>query len=302
MATLGIAPHNLTKEGSDLLKAGRYRFDSVVVINPHRTWAALEYDKNGYLSPKIYHDGEDISNLDMLVVRGSREYGAAISVMSRVLALCGCYVVDPPTRYSVGYSSKITTSIRRYEQGVGSETYYAFYREGAHDMVTHLRKSKRLPIIIKPVDGKRSRGRKVMKTAKKTRPEIEAFFDNRKGEDMPFYVQPFEEIAHEYRVLMVNGRAIAVAEKIKKNRMARGSRLVVPEVDKNVVVATAACETSCSDEGIVGVDVAVHKNGCVVIIEENRAPMWRRLNRITDFDVASRILDCCLSELELKHS
>lgn len=291
---IGLAPHKLTSEGRALREAWLSLLHEVTNIDPHKTWAALEYNSDGETEPKIYHDGTDISDLDILLVRRSHGYGAAIGVMSRALELCGCSVVDPSTRYSVGYSSKITTSLRRYKHLVGSETYYAFYLDGAHDMITHLRRSKRLPAIVKPVDGKRSRGRRVVKTAKRLRPIAEEFFANRKSKDVPFYVQPFEDIVNEYRVLMVNGYIISTIEKIKKSRTAVGSRFVQPKKSDDLIYIETTCKLHCANDGIVGIDVAKTSDGRVIIIEENRAPGWRRFQDVIGFDVAEAIVDALI--------
>lgn len=305
MTTLAIAPHTLTKEGRDLERAGKALYDRVLLIDPHKTWTALEYDNGNDIAsmvglwvphPLIFHNGEDITNIDALIVRGSRKYGGALSVLSRALDLAGCYVADPPKRFSAGYVSKVKTSISRYEMGVGSETYYAFYHDGANEMITRIRKANKLPVIVKPVDGKKSRGRVVVKTAKRLRKIAKEFFDNRKSESIPFYVQPFEIILNEYRVLLMDGKVVATVEKIKNSATARGSAFVVPRDAKD---ANIFARTYCSSVGVVGADVARTDHG-FILIEENRAPQWRRLQEVTGIDIANEIVKRTLAKKSSK--
>jgi len=296
MTTMAIAPHNLTKEGRDLERAGKDKYDSVVLINPHKTWIGLEYDKefgvgfDGQLVPKpvVFDDGEGITNIDAFVVRGSSKYGGALSALSSIFFMTGCSTLDPPSRFSAGYSSKLKTTIRRYSLGIGSETYISYYLDGANEMITRIRKTGRLPVIVKPIDGKRSRGRIVVKTAKRLRKIAKEFFESRTNEKIPFYVQPFENILNEYRVLLVDGEVIAVVEKIKSVATATGSSFVVPQNDIKDVKSFA--HGYCSMIGVVGADIAITDNG-FIMIEENRAPQWRRLQEITGIDIAAKIVD-----------
>lgn len=294
MTTLAIAPHKLTREGRDLERAGKALYDRVILIDPHKTWFALEYEKDIvpfddlYVSkPVAFHNGEDITNIDTLVVRGSGEYGGALSVLSSVLFLTNCLVADPSSRFSAGYSSKLKTTIRRYTLGVSSETYLSYYLDGANEMISRIKNNGKLPVIVKPVDGKRSRGRVVVKTAKRLREIAKEFFDNRKSEKIPFYVQPFENILHEYRVMITDGQIIAIAEKIKNSATATGSAFVVPKHDIKEVSSFA--RGYCSTIGTVGADIAETDRGFIVI-EENRAPQWRRLQEITGIDIADAII------------
>lgn len=280
---LGISPDNLTKEGRALQRAGLDRFDEVVIIDPHKTGVAFMRD-----GIRVFHGGEDISDLYALIVRRTYGAGAASGILSRALSMCGCKTVDPHTRYSVGYSSKITTSITRFANGVGSEVFYAFDFQSANNIIDLAKAGKRKPFIVKPVDGSHSRGKIVIKTVKRLREIADEFFSQRRNSDYPFFFQPFEDIHREFRVILVDGYPITVIEKIKNSHTARGSAFVVPHDAREVEKFAAE---SCSDEGIVGADIAILADGRKIVIEENRAPGFDRVARVTGVDIASSIID-----------
>lgn len=292
---LGLSPDKLTNEGRDLQNAGLSRFDEVILIDPKKTWAALEY-KDGKLAPKIFHNGKDISDLAVLIVRRSGGMGASTGVMARVLQLCGCDITDPPSRYSVGFSSKITTSISRYAFGIGSETFYAFYREGAHEMVDYIKRQKKFPVVVKPVRGLKSRGRRTVRTRKRLHKIVDNFFDKRTNDDMPFYVQVREDIIQEYRVLLCHTIPIATIKKVKQIDNSIGSQFETCSAEESDPVEKF-CALNCSQEGIVGADVAKVARG-FVLIEENRTPGWNRMQRVVNFDIAQAIYRVILGAFE----
>jgi glutathione synthase/RimK-type ligase-like ATP-grasp enzyme len=159
-----------------------------------------------------------------------------------------------------------------------------------------MRRTNRKPMIIKPVDGKRSQGRFVCNTAKRARKIMVQWFEKRTNPDTPFYIQPFDPIAREFRVMLVNGAIIATIEKVKRNRQARGSAFVVPERDDDIVELELFCLSNCSHSGVVGADVAILENGRTIMIEENRAPGWKRFQQALGFNVAEKIYEILLDD------
>jgi len=284
MSKLGIAPSSLTEEGRDLLQSGQRMFDEVVVINPHNMWVAFENN-----TARVFSGQDDVSDLDVLIVRRTQNMGAAISVLVRALEFNGCNVVDPISRYSVGFASKLKTSIRRWRDGCGPDSYFAFSATAARDMITHMRQNGSYPAIIKPINGRGSDGKIIVNTAKATRPISTQFFADRDGDDMPLFMQKFEDITHEYRVVVVNGTVIAAVLKNKTSNRSTGSEFTrLP--DRAVDIVGQRTSAVCNPEGIFGIDVGFTSDRRIIIIEENRAPEWRRLQEVSGVNIADAIL------------
>jgi glutathione synthase/RimK-type ligase-like ATP-grasp enzyme len=286
MSKFGIAPGRPTKEGRELIAAARSHYDQVITINPHNIWATFENGGNSV----VFHGKENISDLDTLVVRRTSGHGAALSVLVRALDRNGCNVVDPVTRYSVGFASKLKTAIRRVDEGSGPNSYFAFSNPCAQDMLTHVRRAGIFPMIIKPIDGKRSAGKIIVNTAKTSRSIVSKFFADRESADMPLFMQKFENIVREYRIMLVDGAAITGVEKNKKNNRTTGSQFIPIQNEPDTLAVLRGCREFCSDKGIVGVDIGLCSDGRIVVIEENRAPGWDRLD-VAGVNVANAIIE-----------
>ena len=109
-------------------------------------------------------------------------------------------------------------------------------------------------------------------------------------------MQKFEDITHEYRVILVNGTVIAVVRKDKRRPRSTGSNFVVPTARETRVVGQVASqycvdEDGESIEGVIGVDLALTRDQRVVVIEENRAPQWRRVQEVLGINIANRIFE-----------
>lgn len=293
MTTLAIAPTKLTKEGNDIFNAALGRFDRVIIIDPHSIWCWMDRSTNRAI---VYHKNKDISDIDSLVVRGSHKEGAALCLLSAALEINDCYVVDPPSRFSVGYSSKIKTTISRFMAGTGASSGFAFDRDGAHAMLSTLLKMKEYPIIIKPVDGKRSRGITVVKTSKRAKKIADEFFVSRQSEEHPFFIQKFLNVAAEYRVLVLDGTPLLCIRKEKSRPTAIGSNFVVAEDQQAIDVSNFAAN-NVNDRGVYGIDAGVTDTGAYVIFDANRAPQWRRLQEATGVGVGRKIVDKILEQI-----
>ncbi|HST58529.1 MAG TPA: ATP-grasp domain-containing protein [Longimicrobium sp.] len=292
ICTTGRRVDELNYEQRRLYEEGRARYDDVWLIDPRDAVCSFV---RGAAKPAIVHRGEDISALTTLIVRSTGGREAATAVLVRALKLCGCDVFDPVDRFAVGRASKLLTTISRFQSGAGTSTYVAFSRSGATDLLDRLQADGRFPLLLKPAFGKQGRGIHVVADHAAGMRRLEEHFGRQEHAEEPFLLQDRIVFRSEYRVLVVDGEALGVVEKVAlpgevAANAARGATFVA--VDAPEIVA--ATLPNVSGEGILGVDVAVDTEGRVHVIEANRAPEWQAFEAATGLNVARLIIDRAL--------
>lgn len=295
ICTTGRHPDELNYEQRRLYDEGCARYDAVRLIDPRDVTYAFV---RGEQKPEIVHRGEDITALTTLIVRSTAGREAATAVLVRALRLCGCDIFDPVERFAVGRASKLLTTITRFQAGAGTSTYVSFSRDGATALLRRLADGGRLPLILKPASGRKGRGIHLIEELAGGLRLLDDHFGYQEHADEPFFLQDYVEIRNEYRILVVDGAALGVVEKVRAPgslaaNAARGARFVAVEVPAVVAAALAWV----SGEGILGVDVAVDADGEVHVIEANRAPEWEEFERATGLNVARLLIDRALRRL-----
>lgn len=301
MRSLGICTKRRYVEGLNHEKRGLYdearaRYDRVLLIDPADV--AFSFVR-GEAKPRLMHRGEDISTLSTLIARSTGDRESATALLVRALKLCGCDVLDPVERFPVGRASKLLTTLTRFRSGAGTSTYAAFGREAAEELLRALAAEGKLPLVVKPAAGKKGRGVHVAGDVEEGMRLLDEHFGFAEHADEPFFLQDRIAFVKEYRILVMDGEALGVVEKIGAPggvaaNAARGARFVAADAPRLV----AAVLPSVSGEGIVGVDAAVDAAGEVHVIEANRAPEWEAFERATGLDVARLVIDRALRRLE----
>lgn len=295
MNTLGICttrrhPDELNYETRRLYDEASRRYDSVRLIDPR---AVVHAFVRGEARPRIDHRGEDISALTTLVVRSTTGREAATAMLARALKLCGCDVLDPVERFAIGKASKLLTTIERFRTGAGTSTYVTFGREGGVRLLDTLaRQQQNFALVIKPAHGRKGRGVYLIEDlASGLRHLDEHFGPDEYGED-PFFLQDRVVFTKEYRILVVDGEALGIVEKIGApgvfaTNAALGARFVAAAAPGVIEAALP----SVSKEGILGVDVGLDAAGEVHVIEANRAPEWSAFEAATGLNVARLVVE-----------
>lgn len=300
MRSLGICtsrrhPDELNYETRRLYEEALTRYEAVHLIDPRAVTYAFV---RGETRPGIVHRGEDISTLTTLIVRSTGGREAATAVLVRALKLCGCDVFDPVERFALGKASKLLTTLTRFQSGAGTSTYVCFSRGGAATLLRRLGAEGRLPLLLKPAAGKKGRGIHVVEDVDGGMRLLEEHFEFQEHTDEPFFLQDLVEFRKEYRILVVDGAALGVAEKIRQPgalaaNAAQGAWFVAADAPEVVRAALP----HVSGEGILGVDVAVDAAGEVHVIEANRAPEWEAFERATGLNVARLLIDRAIRRL-----
>lgn len=279
---------NLEKE--QLYVEAKKHYDEVLLIDTRFVtyWFVRGSDK-----PIVIHKGMDISNLNGLHIRSTNGREVSTSILAHSMVACGCDIFDPADRFSIVFASKLLTSLSRFNKRVGSNTFITFNLSDSHSMLEKLWEENYFPLISKPITGKQGQGIKKLTDIKEAITASEIFFKERSDDDdIPLLIQSFENFVSEYRVLVIDGKSLGIVQKINSSEdqatrdSIRGRRFV--EVAKNDVEDFVV--SNVSNQGIVGVDVAIDDKGGYHIIEVNRAPMWRSFQKATNINVAEKII------------
>lgn len=293
MKTLGICTtrrhvDELNYETRRLHDEASRRYDSVRLIDPR---AVVHSFVRGEARPSIQHGGEDISALTTLIVRSTAGREAATAMLVRALKLCGCDVFDPVERFAIGKASKLLTTIERFRTGAGTSTYVSFSRVGGVRLLESLAEQRKLPLVVKPAHGRKGRGVYLIGDLASGLRHLDEHFGPDEYAEDPFFLQDRVVFTKEFRILVVDGEALGIVEKIgAPGVIAANAALGAHFVAADAPEVIKAALPSVSKEGILGVDVGLDAAGEVHVIEANRAPEWSAFESATGLDVARLIV------------
>lgn len=279
---------DLNGEKKALYDAALQHFERVMLIDPQEV---LYFFERGTARPRVLYQGQDIANLNVLMIRSTGGREASSAMLAHTLAFCGCDTVDPLERFSVGFASKLLTTIGRFERGVGSNSYIAFGGRNAAALLQHLNISPEQPILYKPAAGRRGEGVLAFTDLDTALDFVHQADPDTLESEMPFLFQTLERFVAEYRVMVMNGDVLGMVQKIRAEgtvaaNAAQGGTFVAADTPE---VANFVRE-HVSHQGLIGVDVAIDEEGAHHIIETNRAPMWGAFEAATGVRVAEEVV------------
>ena len=280
-------------EARRLLAAGRKIYGNAIAINP--SLASVELPRGEHL-PRIFHEGKLLPEIHSLAVRSTSRLRGLPAIL-RCLAAHGCDILDPKSRTGSKGGSKLTTSVTRFEKGVGSSTWLAFGLEAALDLAERLSNSDSFPLLGKPEKGHGGKGVTRIDDCEELVRYVKNLYS--KNSATTLLLQPFESFENEFRVVTFFGKTIGIARKIpvegKIAANAAQGGTFVPADRPDVVDYT---EANASKVGILGVDVGETTDGELRIIEANRAPKWEEFDRALQIDTALEIVKLARKRLD----
>jgi RimK family alpha-L-glutamate ligase len=106
------------------------------------------------------------------------------------------------------------------------------------------------------------------------------------------YLQQFIRNCADYRVLVVNGVAVAQMRRHGVdwiNNVARGGRpeVIVLDAELRELAEAAACAIAIN---YCGVDILRDEDGRAMVLEVNGIPAWRGLQSVTEFNIAEALV------------
>jgi RimK-like ATP-grasp domain len=279
---------SLNYEKRTLVEEAKKFFDIVVLINTRRvTYQFIR----GQPKPILFHDNQYISDLCSLHVRSTVHRETSTSLLVHALNLCGCDIFDPIDRFSVGYASKLLSTVERFQQGVGSNSFFAFECESSLYLLEEVHKKNLFPLIAKPIAGQQGKGLQVLPDLDLANSYACNFFRSRNNQDEPLFLQTYESFVEEYRVLIVDGEVLGMVRKIPKEGIlaanaAQGAKFIKANNFDLINFLLPRIKT----KGVLGIDVAVNLSGDFHILEMNWAPSWRVFEEVTDINVSQFIV------------
>jgi len=280
---------SLNYEKYALLEEAKKLYDTVILIDTRQvTYKFLRDQKK----PVILYAGQDISDLSSLHIRTTANRETSTCLLAHALTLCGCDIFDPIDRFSVGYSSKLLSTLKRFKQGVGTSSFFSFNYENTLSLLQELHRKNFFPLIVKPIAGKQGKDIQVLQDLDLAKTHANIFFNQlRSNEDEPLFIQTYEPFVEEYRVLIIDGVVLGVVKKIPNEGVvvanaAQGATFVEVENPDLVKFLLPYVHT----KGVLGVDVGVGLSGDFHIIETNWAPCWHSFESATKINVAKVIL------------
>lgn len=285
-------------ETARFIAAARDEYGEVELINPNLVAVELT---NGRSSPRIYHDGAELPFIDTLMIRGTKGIGPGIDGLVRALRAQGCDVLDDADSFDEDGGSKLGSSFERFEGCVGSDTYLAFGRRAATDLVERLILEGKLPLLGKPIAGRKGRGVIALHTAEAALSYVNALYDE--APTTTTLLQRLERFVAEYRVMLFFGDCLGIAKKIPATdevaaNHARGGTFI----PSDRVDVEAFARKAVDPASILGVDVGETELGELVVIESNRAPQFLAFDAALGCDTARRIVQLARERLSTRRS
>lgn len=287
---------SLNYEKRKLVKIAEKFYDRVILINTrHVTYQFIR----GIKKPILLHKGEDISNLSSLQVRSTARRETSTALLTHSLNLCGCDIFDPIDRFSVGYASKLFSTIHRFERQVGSNSFFSFKYENTLELLKQINERQMFPLIVKPIKGKQGKGVIFLQDLKSARIYAADFFSRvYYTEDEPLFLQTYENFVEEFRVMIVDGKVLGIVKKLPIEgaiaaNAAQGAEFVKIENAELMEFLIPQIK----NQGVLGVDIAKDESGEFHIIETNWAPSWANFEAATGTNVAEFIIEKSIERL-----
>ncbi len=115
------------------------------------------------------------------------------------------------------------------------------------------------------------------------------------------YIDCGEQAPFDIRVFVIGGRAVAAMRRRGKSwitNRTQGGRCEPLRLDSTLCqLSEAAVFAVGVDYG--GVDLIADADGCLQVIEVNSIPAWRGLQEVTDFNIASQLVDDLVCRLPI---
>ena len=185
---------------------------------------------------------------------------------------------------------KTMTSFLLHHAGIATpKTWVCESRQQTH-VVIQQNMALNQKLVIKPLFG--SQGQGVRQVTESLPLPGDKFVDG------VFYLQKLIEARHDYRVLVVNNKAVCAMKRTGKTWLHNVAQGADCEQTAEADVLAIACQAaSVLDIAYCGVDVIHDADGKLYVLEVNSIPAWRGLQSVTDVSIAQVLVDDLLSQL-----
>ena len=181
---------------------------------------------------------------------------------------------------------KAMTSFLLHQAGISTpQTWVCESRKSAHEIM-----STNKQLIIKPLFG--SQGQGVRLVGQPYPLPMDTHVDG------VFYLQAFVKAAHDYRVLVLNNKAVAAMRRSGEgwlHNVAMGAQC--DAIDDADILALAEQASASLNIAYCGVDIIRDATGKLLVLEVNSIPAWRGLQGVSSINIAETLVDDLLSHI-----
>lgn len=271
-----------------LSECAKSYYEKIFVLDPNKLKFIVR-PENGIV--EVFYNNISLSNACSLIVRATNGCEEATRMMALSLYSQGCEFLDPVERFNGSMAGKAIMSLKGMKDNSLPDTYIAYNPNTALNMLESLIPSKQFPLVGKPTNGGRGTDVVFLPNLERAKQYSKSFFQKYKSGSSGILFQQYINILHEYRVLLLSGEIIGIAEKQESEHSfgRNASKGSVFTISENDTVGEFA-KKYASNKGLLGVDVAEDKQGKLFIIESNRSPQWQEFEKATGINVAEEIL------------
>lgn len=184
---------------------------------------------------------------------------------------------------------KAMTSFLLHQAGIKTPpTWVCESRQAAHAVIKQQQAIMKQELVIKPLFGSQGQGVRLVDES------LPLPMD--KHVDGVFYLQSFVKATHDYRVFVVNNKAIAAMRRSGEgwlHNVALGAKCEA--IDAADILELAVQAAKAMDIAYCGVDIIRGEDGMLYVLEVNSIPAWRGLQNVAKINIAQALVDDCIS-------
>jgi tetrahydromethanopterin:alpha-L-glutamate ligase len=186
---------------------------------------------------------------------------------------------------------KAMTSFLLHQASIKTpQTWVCESRNAAHEIIADEIVNANKQLIIKPLFGSQGQGVRLVNSPYPL--PMDKYVDG------VFYLQTMIKAAHDYRVFIINNKAIAAIRRSGEgwlHNVALGAECeAINDVD---ILILAEQSAQILNIAYCGVDIIRDADGVLYVLEVNSIPAWRGLQSVTQINIAQALVDDCLSHL-----
>ncbi|MES2637738.1 MAG: RimK family alpha-L-glutamate ligase [Pseudomonadota bacterium] len=186
---------------------------------------------------------------------------------------------------------KAMTSFLLHQAGINTpQTWICESREAAHEIMQNEMMHANKQLIIKPLFGSQGQGVRLISKPFPLPMDLHV--------DGVFYLQTMIRSTHDYRVFVVNNKAIAAMRRSGEGWLHNVALGADCESIDDVDILTLAIQAAKAlDIAYCGVDIIRDADGVLYVLEINSIPAWRGLQGVSKTNIAKTLVDDCLNQL-----
>jgi glutathione synthase/RimK-type ligase-like ATP-grasp enzyme len=284
-------------EVSQLIRASKKFFDRYFLVYPPLVQHRFHQEKK---ASEVFLGEEDISNTSALIVRNTDGCEEATRLLALNLYANDCELLDPLDRFHGATATKSSMTLKGLKDQTIPSTFISFTANSAMELIPVIEEENLYPIVGKPTNGKHGKSVELINTPLEARKYIQEFYKEYHENSQGIIFQKYIEKKEEYRVLLLDGQSLGIAEKMSMpNTIVRNAQKGSKFIPANNNLVEQFAIKYVSNRGLLGSDIAVNANGECFLIESNRSPQWQNFEKATGVNVAEKIMETLEKRMQL---